>query len=1019
MASDERINLSKEQREVVQHPVDGGNLLVLAAPGSGKTRVIVERIRWLIYERNVPAESILAMTFTRRAAGELVSRLESRQGEVWAGTFHAVCVDLLDAYGDRAGVPLPLRVADDHRQRTLLNRAAASAGVVLQGQGDDRSQALYRLQRDISAFRMSPPRPDGPPPKRDIVEIARWYEHWLRDAGLLDFDDLILLTLRALDQDPSQRPERLRQVRHLFVDEFHDVNPAQDRLLRTIAPPGGEATVSVVADRDQAIFGWLGARLGALDGFERDYRPTSRELSVNYRSTARIVAAARSLMKGSGVTRPITARPGADEGHEPWEQGHPDCQGEAETVVKLVRRACEVGDYGHGDIAVLYRTHLRANAAERALLDAGIPVHRVQQGRFFSQDSVRDVLRLLDLALALRDEGFRNALNWPRAAVDEVSMARLRRLARAEGIALPDLARTADLYADEIGPLTRAALRDLVELIDTHLQGAADDPLDQTVRRLLPLLAARRSPFPHRPRPIGGSSDWDALLERSGFGLDDHAKRWVEAIGRGRTIAVSTDGSPDALAAREIMARVMETYIGRPALILPPNRVAPDGAFAIQLGRRVPPGIMGFGLGRQETASIALQAWRIGQKTLMALESLDDGPFVLFDTETGGRDPNRCELLEVACLRFEGGEQVDQMIHYVRPSGPGAISAGSQKVHKITWPQVQNAPVAAEIVPHVLAAFGDAMVAGHNIEQFDLVLLARYCRELGLPPPDVPVIDTVGIARRLFPDAPGRRLEDLIAGFALDEKQDHRAEDDARLNADVFFRLIDVLNRDKELNALSETLPLVAASLHAAGVPIRDDAADVVLAGARAAWLGQGTSLLAAWAAAAGESGADALAWLRAADRGETDDDRAWDEMATRWRRVAAEFTGPRGDRSLRAFLRYAALAESVDVAPGVAAELDDGDARAVPLANRVSMMTAHTAKGKEWPVVIVIGAETGQFPMKEDAWADELAEERRVLYVALTRAQERLFILWTTSSDKGDCARSPFLKDVLPPRSG
>ncbi|MFM9107666.1 MAG: UvrD-helicase domain-containing protein [Chloroflexota bacterium] len=1004
--------LSDEQRAVVEHPPDGGNLLVLAAPGSGKTRVIVERIRWLTAEQGVAPESILAMTFTRRAAGELVSRLEGGPGEVWAGTFHAVCVDLLESLGDRAGAPLPLRVADDDRQRRLLARAAASSGLVLvDDRRDDRAQALNALQRDVSALRMGRPR------RQDaaLAETARWYERWLREAGLLDFDDLILLASRALDRGVDLRPERLRQVRHLFVDEFHDVSPAQDRLIRAIAPPGGEVTVSVVADRDQAIFGFLDARLEALDAFQRDYRPVSRQLSVNYRSTSRIVAAARALMKGDGASRPITARPGAEEGHPPWGAGYDDRQTEAENVVRLVQRCCRDGGFAFGDIAVLYRTHIRAHVAERALLAAGIPVHRVQQGRFFAQEQVRDVLRLLDLALAMRDEGFRNALNWPRAAVDEVSMARLRRLARAEGIGLPDLARTADLYADEIGPLTRAALRDLVTLIDSHLQGAADDPLDQTVRRLLPALAARRSPFPHRPRPIGAASPWDDLLERTGAWLDGHVSALVDAIRRGRRIALSTDGSADALAAQAILARVMETYLDRPALLLPAGRSAPDGAFAVELGRRVPPGFRGFGLARAETASIALQAWRIGQRTLMRFEQLDDGPFVLFDTETGGRDPNRCELLEVACVRFERREPAGEFIQYVRPTDGRAISGGSLKVHGITWEQVRDAPGPAETVPKVLAAFGDAMVAGHNIEQFDLVVLARYCRELGLPPPDVPTIDTVSIARRLYPDAPGRKLEDLIAGFALSDSQEHRALDDALLNAEVFFRLIEVLNRDRELNALVEALPLVAASLHVAGIPIRDDAADLVLAGARAAWLGQGSGLLAAWAESAGPEGAGALAWLRAADRGETEDDLAWEHMATRWRRVAADFAASSGDASLRAFLRYAALAESIDVAPGVAAGLGEGDARALPEAGRVAMMTAHTAKGKEWPVVIVIGAETGQFPLRDRyPNREELEEERRVLYVALTRARQRLFILWTAEGDRGECVRSPFLDGVL-----
>ncbi len=1004
--------LSDEQRAVVEHPPDGAHLLAIAAPGSGKTRVIAERIRWLLATGAAEPGQMLAMTFTRRAAQHLCARIGN--DDVWAGTFHAVCADILQEFGAGAGLRTPIRIADDACRRGLIERATASAGWVLPDAEAARDKQLERLEKDISARKLGNADPAGASPTL-FDEVARWYAAWLDDGGWLDYDDLLLVAGRVLRDHPPARAAMGERLRFVFIDEFHDVSAEQYALVHLLAPPGGAVQVMAVADRDQAIFGWRGARLAALDDYRRHYAAQERRLSRNYRSTPQIVAAARAVLGGPPV---VADRP---DGHLACCVRCQTVESEATELARLVGRALETGRYCPPDVAVLYRTHKRGNAAEEALLAAGYAVSREQRGRFFAQPGVQDVLRVLDLALAMRDEGFTGALNWPRVTVDEVTMARLRLLASAGNVPVSDIARRVEDWADRLSPLTRAALRDFRSLVDEHLAPAAEDPIGDVLDRLLPLLAARRCPLPD-----GDRMAIEEVLARLDRPLDDATARLAEAVHRRRAIAVrrpALDGPPDAdaVAATLILRRLFDDYLGVPLLVLPPGRFAPDGAFTIHLGDRRAPSIMGIGLSRAADAGLAAQAWRLAVCLLLALERHEEADdLVLLDIETGGKDPARTELLEVAAIPLlaEEADPGAAFVSFVRPSGRRAISEQASKINGIRWEHVERADPPDVVLPRLLAAIAGKAVVGHNVERFDLVVLRRIARELGLAPPANPALDTLKLARRLLPDEPSYRLEALARRFHLGDPQDHRAEADAVLNADVFHALRGELRRETARTAMTEALPLVALGLRAAGIPIRGDAATLVLLGARAHRLGWGQSLLAEWRAQTGRN----PDWLGtvAGDRTPADDD--WDRMETSWREAADAFRFRARDDSLGAFLRHAALAQPIDFVPAAlpgGADETGTDARFVPTSERIAMMTAHSAKGREWPLVFVIGAESDQFPVwTRDPAPDHDEEERRVLYVAMTRAQQRLVLLHAENAGGYSRRESPFLaslgEDVL-----
>lgn len=1012
------MQLSEQQRRVVNHRADAGHLLILAAPGSGKTRTVVERIRLLTEAGRAEPGQILAMTFSRKAAEELRERLG--RADLWAGTFHQICADLLKEHGTAIGWGPPLRIYDEARARQALETAAALSGVGVDAD-DPRRYWFFQELVDRIGRRKRSGLPEAAAagdrlPDRLVARIDEAYCRLLASERALDYDDLIVRGIETL-RDPDAAAILQGRLRYVFLDEFHDVSPEQYELVRLLSPPrrpGGQ--VLAVADPDQAIYGWRGADAqGMLAQFRRDYRPATHALHRNFRSTRSIVLAAGAVMKGRGVTQPGAVD--GEDGHRVSCVGFPDQQAEANGLVALIERARTLGSYRHGDIAVLYRTHARADAAENALLRGNVPVWRVQPDRFFNRPDVQEALRYLELVVALHDDCFEPALNWPRVLVDELTMVHMRRVAATAGITLCDLARLVDDFGDQLSPLTRASVRDFLDTIDAGLAPLIDDPIDRVVERLLAVLTSRRSPIPRAARQdLRGVLDYLA-------GLLQHAvDHLTPSLKSGRPIALRYGDDSDATAAATILAHVFSRYLRHPVLLVG-SGIVPDGAYTITLGESRRPDVDGLGLAIHRTRafaySIATLAWRLGQMLLMQGETLHEGRFVLFDLETGSRHPSLAEIVEIVAQPVRGGKlDGDSFVSLMRPSGPRALAADATELNGLTWATVRNAPPPSEVIPRFLSYVGDATLVGHHIEAFDYPVLRRAVRAVGLPAPGHALIDTWKLARRVRPDAVSHRLLDLAHLVDPTTIQDHRALSDARLNALVFRDLLEESRRERELDTLDELLPLVALGIDASGVPIADENATLVLAGARAALMGRGADPLAQWRRVVGNERADdADAWLTDRVEPVPADDTEWHAVLSRWRDMVGAYCLTTDDHSLRAFLHYAALAQNVDyqpladpVPPSGPIDAVESDPRRIPASERVAMMTVHQAKGKEWPLVFILGGEGGQFSF----WrADDEEEERRVLYVGMSRAKRRLCILWARETKGRRRELSRFLRGL------
>ncbi|MBA3394412.1 MAG: UvrD-helicase domain-containing protein, partial [Deltaproteobacteria bacterium] len=470
----DRIPLNAEQRAAVEHR--DGPLMVLAGAGTGKTRVLVQRIAQLV-ESGTEPWSILAVTFTNKAAGEMRHRLRELLGEaadaMWIGTFHSTCARLLRRYGNRVGLTKSFVIFDDDDQTKLVERLLKDAA--LDEQVSPRT-ILSRIDRAKN---------QGVDPVSikvgiydDVIErIYPLYQAQLAKENAVDFNDLLLKVLE-LFRDDQAGPALRMKFRQVLVDEFQDTNLVQYDLVSKFA----EATrnLTVVGDDDQSIYAWRGAEPRNLLDFDRDF-PDAKviKLEQNYRSTQTILDAANGIIRKNldRHEKSLWTDKGGGDPVEIYQAG--DERNEAYFVAQSIRRLLDDSAYSPTDIAILYRTNAQSRVLEEHMRAARIPAKIVGAVSFFERREVKDVigyLRLLQNPAA--DSAFERIVNVPARGLGETTVDRLRAAARANGTGLLDAARLAargDVAG--LGPAPRKKLQSFVELInglgDVIAQGAS------------------------------------------------------------------------------------------------------------------------------------------------------------------------------------------------------------------------------------------------------------------------------------------------------------------------------------------------------------------------------------------------------------------------------------------------------------------------------------------------------------------------------------------------------------------
>jgi len=500
--------LNAVQREAVLHT--DGPVLIVAGAGSGKTRAITHRIAYLIRGREVAPGSILAITFTNKAAREMADRVEGLLGArvakgMWILTFHSTCARVLRREHNHLGLPSTFSIYDDGDTERLITMVLRDLNLDAKrypprqmaaaiGRAKDNLQSADQFATAASNFW-----------EKTVADVYTGYEQRLRAAGALDFDDLIVTTVRLFLDHPEVLARYQERFRYIMVDEYQDTNRAQYHLVNLLA--NKHHNVCVVGDADQGVYSWRGATIQNLVDFERDYPDAAVFLmEENYRSTQNILAVANALIENNVDRKPkslwtqgaggeLTVQYRADTEHE-----------ESLFVAEEIERLVEAEGYRYRDIAVFYRTNAQSRVPEDIFIKVGTPYRIVGGVRFYQRREVKDMFAYLRLLVNPQDAvSARRIINVPKRGIGDQTVIAVEAYARDEDIPFLEACRR----ADEITMLSGRAKGAVLGFV-------------QVMDRLVGLME----------EGAGAARLVDAAADYSGYITELEAERTVESEGR-------------------------------------------------------------------------------------------------------------------------------------------------------------------------------------------------------------------------------------------------------------------------------------------------------------------------------------------------------------------------------------------------------------------------------------------------------------------------------------------------------
>jgi DNA helicase II / ATP-dependent DNA helicase PcrA len=479
--------LNPAQREAVLH-VDGP-LLVLAGAGSGKTRVLTTRIARLIDQHGVDPSRILAVTFTNKAAGEMKDRISRLLGRapagMWVGTFHAIGARMLRAAPHLVGRTAAFTIYDQDDTQAVVKR------VMERNKLNVKQFTPRGVHAAISDAKNALVDPDEyanlamDPFSRAVAVVYRELGEALRVANAVDFDDLLVLPVRLLAENPGELEKYRRKFRYLLVDEYQDTNRAQYQFVKLLA--AGHGNLCVVGDDDQSIYGWRGADIRNILDFKKDF-PEAHvvRLEENYRSTPEVLDLANVVISANKGRMGKTLRATHRSGERVTAARCLDERDEADFIVEeLVARRAQASSLTLRDVAILYRTNAQSRALEEALRKRALPYRIVGAVRFYDRREIRDLMSYLKLvANPADDEAFRRAIAVPKRGLGEATIEHVSAAARTAGVPMLAAAVRPDLVG-ALRPAARAALSEFAALIARFRDSAREAAVDELLREIV------------------------------------------------------------------------------------------------------------------------------------------------------------------------------------------------------------------------------------------------------------------------------------------------------------------------------------------------------------------------------------------------------------------------------------------------------------------------------------------------------------------------------------------------------
>ncbi len=1019
--------LNDRQREAVTHK--NGPLLVIAGPGTGKTRVITHRIAYLIREHGIKAENILAITFTNKAAQEMQERVNNEIGEphgsnIKVSTFHAFCVKVLRKHALRIGLSENFTIFDQELQDEILTESVRALNL----NTDDYppwllrnilSDAKCKSQNPVDAVDATDI--SDPETAENIRNVLRSYQDSLTEYDALDFDDLLVKTVELFEQVEDVQQDYHKAIAHILVDEFHDVNSVQYHLLQLLCAPPAH-NLMVVADEDQSIYSWRGSNPAYIDAFKADYNPRELALDDHYRCSEKVLRAAEEVIsRNTERQRQHTLRTHKDAGRDIFHYTFDTSIVEARRIINVIQNLVTKRNYSYRDIAIFYRTHRLADVLEEQLLREHIQFQRIQPTNSFAEGNSKGILAYLRFIQWQLPQDLEQAINFPETCIDDLTWVRLKWLAQREDIAFVELLKNIEAYPENIGPLTRRNVRHFwtqLEKLSTEVEG---ERVDKIIPKLFDTL--ERSRIPYRAEEL-------EVIEKQPemSNLVTAQDVLYSALNLGEPIQITASHGIDEYAAAHIIYETLETYLNHtPQLqLLPPEGNRPksneNGVHVLignfeEIGEDARDARTIF-IGTGDTVSTdvirleaegihSITALKLCQRLVNRFETPNMADIVVYDLETTGLNPKTAEIVEIAAHRLSPiGDEVDRYYRLVRPPG-GHIPESARRIHGIDTETVKTSPGIEMVLPEFLGFIQDRILIGHNVAEYDNPILARDLKRYLKRELSAPHYDTLATARRLFPRQ-RCSISALAEKFDIEHGRLHSALEDVRVNREIFKELIKIDAHKREAKSLPELLPFVGLGILAKteGVTPPEEALtetetflNVAKRFVQTHNVGtlENLPLDPTEAAQAREY----IETLQHATVHKSPEDADWQQRRIQFMNAVLHFELMSDEHGLINFLDYQKLLTNVD-------ELDE-------TTEQLTLMTLHAAKGTEFPVVIIIGMEEGSFPVwRQNITEAELEEERRLFYVGMTRAQEQLYFS-SVVYRFGDRDRAPsmFIREV------
>ena len=1031
-------NLNEKQVEAVKHK--SGPMLVIAGPGTGKTKVITHRIAYLIRQHGIKPESILAITFTNKAAQEMQDRVSDEIGEphssnIKVSTFHAFCVKVLRNHAHHIGLSENFVIFDQEIQDEifaevvkelnlnpydyplwLLRKAISEAKCKL-----DSVTNVTNVTNDIHIDPDIIAGIDDPDAEANLKSAFKTYQSKLAEYNALDFDDLLTKTVELFKQTPEVQQIYHKEISHILVDEYHDVNKVQYRLLQLLcAPP--EHNLMVVADADQSIYSWRGSNPQYIDKFETDFTPQIVKLDDHYRCSATILRAAEEVIaQNPDRQTQHTLIPHKGEGRDIYHYTFNTPVEEARSIIKIIQNLIKQRNVSYRDIAIFYRTHRLADVLTEELIRAEIKFQRIRPTNSFDDKNLKGIFSYLCFIQWKLPRDLESAINFPEKRIDDLTWVRLKWLAQRNELELVELLKNIEEYPKDVGPLTRRNIHRFWEQLEELADDIEGEKVDKIVQKLFARLDLFRSPY--RAKEL---SVIENQSEMSNLGLAQDVL--YSALDRGESIQITASYGIDEYCAAHIIRETLKTYLDqniqiqflpkqiKNELILNGNAVnlliGDFGEFG-ENGTKARTILIGstnseqsdvIQLGASEIRSIA--ALQLCQRLLSRFETPNMADMVIYDLETTGVNPKNANIVEIAAKRLNViGNEVEQYYRLVKPPGryiPPAVT----RIHGISMEDVKDAPSIEMVLPEFCGFIQDRILIGHNITQYDNPILERDLKEYLNRSLLNPYYDTLVTARKLLPRQ-RRGIEALAEKFGIEHKELHRAMEDVEANRKIFKELIKTDLQKREVKSLTEFLPFVGVSILA-----KTDAAD------ESDTLTEASAFLNAakrfvkthhstlpddlpFDSMEKEQIEEFIDQLKQSDAPILREDTEWIEAKSKFRNLHVQFEKVGYGNGLSNFLDYQKLLTNFD-------EIDDKT-------EQITLMTLHAAKGTEFPVVFIIGMEEGSFPMwKSGITQEDIEEERRLFYVGMTRAQEQLYLSSARYrfGDR-DSAHSMFIREI------